>query len=410
MIAVDGSRLLADLRTLAGFGRCGTGVDRPAFGPADVAARRWLRDRMADAGLEATIDSVGNVYGRDPRVRRAVLIGSHSDSVPKGGWLDGAMGVIYGLEIARSVRAAGIGGLIAVDVISFQEEEGAFLPFLGSRSFIGDMTAAEIDGAVGAGGRTLRSAMAESGLCGPAPAQFDAARHIAYLEGHIEQGPRLEAGGQRIGVVTALVGVRRFRISFVGQADHAGTTPMALRRDAGAALISLGHRLIDLFAREGGADTVWNLGKAVFEPGAPNVVPARAELTVEYRDTAAERLDHLERLMREAVAAADGERGVVVSASDIGRVAPAAMDPALQCAIRTAAASRRAASIDLPSGAGHDAMILARHVPSGMLFVPSIGGRSHDIAENTADADIVLGCQVLADAVAAVIAGAAAPA
>ena len=403
MITIDAGRLLADLRALAGFGKCGTGVDRPAFGVPDTAARCWLRDRMADAGLAPVIDSVGNVYGRDPRAERAVLVGSHSDSVPKGGWLDGALGVIYGIEIARSVRAAEIAGRAGVDVISFQEEEGAYLPFLGSRSYCDEVTAAEIDCAIGADGRILRAAIAESGMCGPQPARLDPARHLAYLEGHIEQGPRLEAAGRRIGVVTALVGVRRFRLSFAGRADHAGTTPINQRRDAGAALIRLAHRLIDMFGREGGADTVWNMGKAVFEPGAPNVVPARAELVVEFRDSAGERLDHLERRLTAMIAEADGAHGVAVSAADIGRVAPARMDPVLQDAIRAAARAHDAPWVDLPSGAGHDAMILARHVPAGMLFIPSIGGRSHDVAENTSDDDIVVGCRVLADAVATVI-------
>lgn len=404
MVNIDGERLLSDLRHLATFGKFETGVDRPAFGDADMAAREWLCGRMAEIGLEAAIDNVGNVYGRAKDAATAVLIGSHSDTVPKGGWLDGALGVGYGLEIARAVAAAGLAGTAAVDVISFQEEEGSFLPMMGSRAFCGAVSEADIDGATNAEGRSLRSAIADSGLMGRPPARVELDRHTAYLEAHIEQGPRLEASGTRIGVVTALVGIRRFRIVFTGQADHAGTTPMDMRRDAGAALIRLGPKILDLFEAERGPDTVWNLGKGIFEPGAFNVVPARAELLLEFRDTAVEVLDRMENGLRALVAGAGATTGVSVVLHDAGGVAPARMDDRLRAAITAAAGRIGAPAMDMPSGAGHDAMVLSGHVPAAMLFIPSIGGRSHDIAEDSTDADIVLGCQVMAAAVAALLA------
>lgn len=397
MTDIDGARLLSDLRHLATFGKLGTGVDRPAFGDADLAARAWLRDRMEEAGLDAEIDNVGNVYGRAQHSRQTILIGSHSDSVPKGGWLDGALGVIYGLEIARAAGGSG------VDVISFQEEEGAYLPLMGSRAFCGEVMEAEIDGAVNAEGRTLRDAIADSGLAGRPPARLDPARHSAFLEAHIEQGPRLEASGDAIGVVTALVGIRRFRIEIAGQADHAGTTPMAMRRDAGAAMIRVGQRILDLMAAEAGPETVWNIGKASFAPGAFNVVPAGAEFLLEFRDTAAGRLDALEQAVLALVAEADAEGPVSVVAYPAGVVPPAAMDGDLQVAITAASARLGVSAMAMPSGAGHDAMVLSRYIPAAMLFIPSIGGRSHDIAENTSDEDIVTGCRVLAETVAALL-------
>ncbi len=402
MVNIDGARLLSDLRHLATFGRFETGVDRPAFSDADMAARNWLRQRMVEAGLDAAIDNVGNVYGRAKDAARTILIGSHSDSVPKGGWLDGALGVVYGLEIARAVAGAGAAAA-AIDVISFQEEEGAYLPMLGSRAFCGEVTAEEIDGAADASGRTLRDAIADSRLSGRPPARLDPGRHAAFLEAHIEQGPRLEASGARIGVVTALVGIRRFRIAFAGQADHAGTTPMDMRRDAGAALIRFAHDVLGLLDSEKAPETVWNIGKASLAPGAFNVVPAAAEFLLEIRDASAGTLDRLEQRIMALVADADGAAGVAVAAHPAGGIAPATMDDALQAVITDAAGRLGASAMAMPSGAGHDAMVLSRQVPAAMLFIPSVGGRSHDIAENTSDEDIVLGCRVMADAVAALL-------
>src|SRR6266849_2956896 len=158
MIPVNGDRLLSDLRRLASFGRFKTGVDRVALSSADLDARRWLLRRMQEAGLEPQMDEVANVYGRNPNVKRAVLIGSHTDTVPKGGWLDGALGVVYGLEIARAAREGGDSSPIGIDVISFQDEEGTFLAFLGSRTFCNDLTQAEVDAAK-SGALNLRSVL-----------------------------------------------------------------------------------------------------------------------------------------------------------------------------------------------------------------------------------------------------------
>ncbi len=228
MITIDPDRLMGDLRTLAQFGKLGTGVDRTAFSEADMEARRWLLRRMEEAGLAVRIDGVGNVVGRGTGGGPAVLIGSHTDSVPKGGWLDGSMGVIYGLEIARAASESGNGAII-VDVISFEDEEGAYKGLLGSASFCGEIGAEEIAGTRNIEGKSLTDALQAHGLDDVAPERLEKGRYAAYLEAHIEQGPRLEAQAKRIGIVTGIVGIRRFHIVFDGQADHAGTTPMDLR-------------------------------------------------------------------------------------------------------------------------------------------------------------------------------------
>lgn len=395
MIAVDPRRLLADLRQLATFGKVGTGVDRPAFSPPDVAARRWLEGRMREAGLQATVDRYGNVYGRSPGASKAVLIGSHSDSVPKGGWLDGALGVIYGLEIARACLEQKRNA--AVDVISFQDEEGRYMPFLGVKSFCGVLDEASLSGVRGSDGRALGEAIAASGFEG-VPARYDAGRHAAYLEAHIEQGPKLEAARRRIGVVTGIVGIRRVRITARGQADHAGTTPMSMRKDAGAVLIRLANEILDSFESMAASDTVWNIGVVDVQPGAANVVPAQAAMMVEFRDMDPALLERLLARLRELVAQA-GRGAVGVALEETARIEPAPMDAALGEVIAQASRQQGEEPLHMQSGAGHDAMIISRTLPSAMLFIPSIGGRSHDIAEDTSEDDIVLGCHVLAAAV-----------
>ncbi|MGQ0665015.1 MAG: hydantoinase/carbamoylase family amidase [Pseudomonadota bacterium] len=399
MARINAQRLLADLRALASFGRVGSGVDRIALSAADIEARRWLAGRMAEAGLEALFDGVGNVYGRDAQAETTILIGSHTDSVPKGGWLDGALGVIYGLEVARALAEAEPERRRGVDVISFEDEEGAYLPLLGSLSLCGEVGDAAIAAARSQAGRRLADALAAAGLAGAARARLERSRHCAYLEAHIEQGPLLEAKGARIGVVSGIVGIRRFAVAFAGQADHAGTTPMAMRKDAGAALIGFAARLLAGFERAAGANSVWNLGNATLAPGAANVVPAAARLLVEFRDVASEALERFERVLLELVAAADGTKGVSCTAERLAAIAPAQMDGDLMRAVRDGAQRRGVAPVEMPSGAGHDAMVMARHLPTAMMFIPSIGGRSHDTAEDTAEADIVLGAEVFLAAV-----------
>ena len=398
MSRINAGRLMADLRALARFGACGTGVDRVSFSAPDIEARQWLVERMQSAGLQARIDRVGNVAGVTPGASRAVVIGSHTDTVPRGGWLDGAMGVIYGLEIARSRIEQGRAATLGVDVASFQDEEGTYLSCLGSRAFCADLPESELATARTPGGETVPQAIERAGY-GGAVWLRDPARHVAYLEAHIEQGPRLEAAALRLGAVTGIVGIRRFRVICKGQADHAGTTPINLRRDAARSLIGLAHWVHEAIAGLGGPDTVWNVGVMSVLPGAANVVPAEASMVVEFRDTELAVLDRVEAAFLAQIAAADGRGGVAVTAQPIARSTPTLMDPRLVAMIDGVAGALSVPSMRMVSGAGHDAMIVGRVMPAAMLFIPSIGGRSHDIVENTDEADIVLGCEALAGVV-----------
>lgn len=402
---IDPDRLIGDLKHLRTFGAFRTGVIRTAFSDVDMESRRWLVDKMAEAGLDASIDGVGNVIGRSRNSGRALLIGSHTDTQPRGGWLDGAMGVIYALEIARAFRESEDTRNLAVDVASWMDEEGTYLSFLGSRSLCGEIAPEVIAAAKNRDGHPLTEAISTAGLQGVAPMRLEPGRYAGYLEAHIEQGGHLEATGNRIGVVTAIVGIREFDIAFTGAQNHAGTTPMPIRRDAGVALIDLASEIHAEFPKFAGSKTVWTIGRVTFDPGAPSIIPGRAEMILQFRDPEETRLDALEKKVNALVRAADqaGPVGVSITPTE-EHVAPAIMDAGLQKHIAAAAETHALGSWTfMPSGAGHDAMILAGHLPSAMLFVPSIGGISHDFAEDTDEEDIVLGCQVLATAAASIL-------
>lgn len=396
MAEIDGQRLLNSLRELATYGKAGTGVNRTAFTPQDLEARRWLVQEMSAAGLDAGMDRYGNVYGRSPGAEQALLIGSHTDTVPMGGWLDGALGVIYGLEIVRTLRKLDLP--ITIDIISFQDEEGTFVPCLGAKSYCGALEQGDVAKAVAADGRVLSDEFKKADLP-EVTFSLDRSRHLAFLEAHIEQGPRLEASGSAIGVVTGIVGIRRYRVTATGQADHAGTTPLSMRRDAGAALISLADRLLREMPRLAGAESVWNIGKFELKPGAANVVPAEAMFILEFRDIDESRIAAMEKGVGDIIAEAASQSAATIKSELIGRVEPVVMDGRLQELLKTAGQRRDGAPLTMPSGAGHDAMVLAQRIPTAMVFIPSIGGRSHDISENTSDEDIVKGCQIMADAV-----------
>jgi N-carbamoyl-L-amino-acid hydrolase len=392
MTAIDGARMLADLGELSEIGRCGRGVHRPALGPDDVRAREWLVERLRDAGLEPEIDGVGNVLGRCSQPR-AVLAGSHVDSVPRGGRLDGALGVVAALEAART-----LGG--GVDVIAFSDEEGTFTGTMGSRAFCGELGDEERAGLVSADGRRFEEALAATGWAGRPLLRVDPERQAAYVELHIEQGPVLETAAEQLGVVTGIVGMRRVRVTFTGRADHAGTTPPALRRDAGAAALRYGIAFLETIAAQGGPDTVCNVGSIRLEPGATNIVPALAELMVEYRDLSSERLAVLDEAV-DAIAEPIA-RAANVEVRTARPIAQNGLDmaPGVIEALERAAAGRGVESRRMPSGAGHDGMIVGRYIPAGMLFAPSIGGRSHSEDEHTEPEDLVLAAQVLTDALA----------
>jgi N-carbamoyl-L-amino-acid hydrolase len=395
----DGARVLADLNALRGIGAYKTGVHKPTFSEPHMRSLEWLAYRLPEAGLAAEIDGIGNVLGTSAKSGPKLLAGSHLESQNYAGWLDGPLGVVYALEAARVLNAdPNVTG--AVEVASWCDEEGHFGSFLGSRSYVGALTEADIDAARDrSSGRTMRDALREVGLADRPRAGCERGQHIGYLEAHIEQGRTLEGGDLKIGVVTSIVGIWQYRITFTGEQNHAGTTRMDVRKDAGLALARFCVEIDERFPKTCGPRTVWTTGRITLDPGAPSIIPGAAEMLFQMRDDDARVIERLEELLRSMAAdvTAKGRCGVAVERLRTG--IPAIMDAKFQDAIEAAGALfADGKSLRMPSAAGHDAQVLATIMPAGMMFVPSIGGISHHWHENTADADIVIGARVFVEA------------
>src|SRR3984893_7428725 len=374
----DGARVLADLNRLRNIGAYKTGVHKPTFSEPHMRSLEWLAEQLPEARLTATIDGIGNVLGTTTKSGSKLLAGSHLESQNFAGWLDGPLGVVYALEAARVINSdPGVKG--AVEVAAWCDEEGHFGHFLGSRSYVGGVTDADIDAARDrTSGRTMRQALLDVGLAGRPRVTAERGRHIGYLEAHIEQGETLESGGLAIGVVTSIVGIWQYRISFIGEQNHAGTTRMGVRRDAGLALARFCVAIDDRFRALCGPRTVWTTGSITLDPGAPSIIPGRAEMLFQIRDDDPGVIDRLEELLRSMAAETSAQGRCSVAVERIRSGAPAMMDALFQHAIEAAStAFAGGRSIRMPSGAGHDAQILATIMPAGMMFVPSIGGISH---------------------------------
>jgi N-carbamoyl-L-amino-acid hydrolase len=394
----DPARFLADLHRLRGFGASGIGkgVVRPAFSEADIAARKWLAGRMREAGLSPHFDPVGNLFGLAPK-GRSLLLGSHSDSQPEGGWLDGALGVIAGLEVARAAHAA---GGPPVSVVSFQDEEGRFGVTTGSAVWAGNRSLAEADGFTDAAGITF--AAARTRLEHLAGDFIDPTRFTGFIEMHIEQGPVLDRAGEKIGVVEAIVGIRDMRVTFTGQQNHAGTTPMHLRRDAFQGLVAFTTRINAALSAVATPATVWTIGQVRLHPGASSIVPGQATFSIQWRDGDSARLAAMEAIIRDTAAQVATEHDLALEFGEMIGLEPVAMNARLQAGLRSAAEVNAPGMWrSMPSGALHDATSVSRLMPTAMLFVPSTGGISHAFEEDTDEADLVTGLNVMARAVAA---------
>ena len=401
MLQINPDRLLADLYELRKIGSYKTGVHRPTLSDDDMTARRWLVDRLKAIGHHAEIDGIANVIGRAPGKGPHILSGSHIETQNEAGWLDGALGVLYALEAARAVAESGAYGERGVDVIAFADEEGHFSDMPGSNSWVGQLTEDTIDQAIDrTHGQPLRDALAKHGLSGLPRRQMERDRYLCFLEAHIEQGGWLEANDLTIGVVTSIVGSYQYKIVVEGQQNHAGTTMMKMRRDAGVAATRLLQAIEREFPKIAAELSVWTTGRITLDPGAPAIVPGRAEVLFQFRDADQAVLDRLHAKLEELIKAEDTSGPCDVRLEVVSITHPALMDDHLKAAF-SASAERVCPGKHtlMPSGAGHDARTLAPYIPCAMLFVPSINGVSHHWSEDTSDADIVAGAQVFAGAV-----------
>lgn len=388
-------RFLADLQHLRSFGASGVGkgVIRPAYSNADVAARQWLAEQMRAAGLRVEIDLMGNLFGLADWP--SVLLGSHSDSQPEGGWLDGALGVVAALEIARTSLET---GGAPVSVVSFQDEEGRFGVTTGSAVWSGQLSQTEADRLCDHAGITLGDARLSMSELTTAP--VDPSQFTGFVEMHIEQGPTLFEVGEKIGVVTDIVGIRDMKITFEGQQNHAGTTPMHLRRDAFQAVSTFNMMLNDRLQNVVTPQSVWTIGHLTLHPNASSIVPGRAVFSMQWRDSDVDRLLRMETIIRDTAAEVAEKLEMGLDFGVLLGLEPVLMDASLQSALCVAAQEvvpdqwRK-----MPSGALHDATNVASLMPVAMLFVPSVNGISHAFEEDTDEADLLSGLQVLSQAI-----------
>ena len=400
MTEIDTEAFLADLYALREIGRFRTGVHRPTFSPQDMQSRRWLMAQITACGLEASIDGIGNVLGRHRGSGPHLLVGSHIETQNEAGWLDGALGVVAGLALARS-------GL-PIDVVAFADEEGHFSGgFLGSRSAIGDLTEAEIDAARNrTDGTPLRVALDAAGLAGFPRMQLEPDRYRGFLELHIEQGTQLESAGLHLGVVSGIVAIWQFRISFEGSQDHAGGTTMAERRDAGLSAVRLLAAIDREFPKVCGPRSTWTTGRITLDPGGYSIIPGHAEVAFQLRDVSVPVLERMEACLEALVRESNRRERCTATLTALSKAIPAPCDPNLMQALSDAAEQVCPGRWQvMPSGAGHDAQNVARIMPAAMLFVPSICGISHHWAEDTSDADLISGARTLGVAAARVLAG-----
>ena len=392
---MNAERFLNDLNHLRSFGASGVGkgVVRPAYSEPDIAARKWLAERFAEAGLRVETDEMGNLFGLADAP--SLLMGSHSDSQPEGGWLDGALGVIAALEVARSSRET---GGPAISVVSFQDEEGRFGVTTGSAVWAGHLSLAEADLLTDHAGIPL--AQARQAIAGMVTGPVDATQFQGFIELHIEQGPTLDQSGEQIGVVTDIVGIRDMKMTFEGQQNHAGTTPMHLRKDAFQAVSAFNTALNERFRNVVTPSTVWTVGHLSLHPNASSIVPGKAVFSMQWRDGDVDRLSRMEQIIRNTAEEIAQERDMALTFGPLLGLEPVAMDARLRQALMQGAQDIAPGKWrEMPSGALHDATNVSRLMPVAMLFVPSIDGISHAFEEDTHEADLVAGVSVLVRAI-----------
>lgn len=398
---IDAERLMLRLCRLGQVGRDPAGrLVRLALSDADAEGRALVTAWMTELGLSVSLDKVGNLFGTlagsDPDAA-PVMIGSHIDSVVDAGIYDGCLGVLAGLEVAAALREAGVTPRRPITIAAFTNEEGArFAPdMLGSLVFAGGLGADEALETVSVDGVRFGDELVRIGAAGAAapglPCPF------AYLELHVEQGPILEAEDLAIGAVEGVQGISWQRFIISGAANHAGTTPMHLRRDAGLAaarIVAFAHDL----ARRSNGSLVATAGSIEVSPNVINVIPGEARLTIDLRDAREERLREAEAALARFVEEVAAEQGVAISAERLARFEPVVFDAGLVAMIERAAHARGLLCRRMISGAGHDAQMIARMAPAAMIFVPSAGGISHNPREFTAPEDVENGAAILLEA------------
>ncbi|CDI12164.1 Zn-dependent hydrolase [Agrobacterium pusense] len=401
---INGPRLIRHLGELGSIGRTEDGsLVRLAGSDEDRLGRDKFVEWVKEAGLDVAVDKVGNVFGIwnpdgvDPD-HPVLMLGSHIDTVINAGIYDGCYGVVAGLEVIQTLKEMGAKPALPIVIAAFCNEEGVLYSpdMMGSLVYAGGISAEAALSTVGADGSVLGERLAEIGYAGPEEPGF--LKPHAYVELHIEQGPVLEREGIAIGAVENLQGISWQRIVISGDANHAGTTPISMRRDAGLAAARVITFLRDR-AQASNSPTVATVGTISFEPNAINVIPSRATFTVDLRDPNAERLRREEAALEEFLQQLEKDEDVTVEVERLARFEPVQFDRNIVELIEQKASLRGYSHKRMTSGAGHDAQMIARIAPTAMIFVPSIGGVSHNPKEFTPEEDLITGANVLLDVV-----------
>jgi hydantoinase/carbamoylase family amidase len=398
-LRIDPGRMLDAFNQLALIGATGDGgVNRTTFSEAHLAARKWFREQIENSGFEFKTDGAGNhsaFLSCGQTNAPTLLFGSHLDSVPNGGRFDGALGVMAAFEALRTIQENGIRLKVNLEAIDFTDEEGTHLSLFGSSALAGHLHAADLKNPY-SGRENFTAGLARAGLTeeGLLQAQRSKESVAGYLELHIEQGKRLERAGIDIGIVSAIVGYGSYRMSYVGRADHAGSTTMEDRLDAGQ-----GAAAFILAAREtvmsDFPNCVANVGKLEFAPGASNIVPAKADFLLEFRSPDEMQLSKLDAALMELAHEKARQFGLELVTKPLGKHLPNLMSPDIQKAFTESCDELALSSTSLASGAIHDAQSLVGLCPIGMIFVPSVDGASHAPREFTQWEDCVNGANVL---------------
>lgn len=385
---VNLERLKKDILDLGMIGRNtdDRGIYRMAFSDADMEGKRWLKTRMEEAGLTVRQDGAANLFGRleghEPDAP-VLLVGSHIDTVPCAGSLDGTLGVLTGLEALRVMAASGDKPRCPIELVAFSDEEGRFGGMFGSQAFCGRITPETLHARNDIDGVTLEEAMRRQGLnpMDALDAACDPASLRGYLEVHIEQGPVLDRLGKDLGIVESITGLFKWNVTLTGTPNHAGTTPMEMRNDAFMGLADFAHEIPRILAEYGSEASRATIGRAELHPGAANTIPGKVNFSLDVRDTDADVLEALRDAIRRALSAIARRRDLMFEFDAISSIAPVTCDPGLVTRLESSAKALGYSTLRMPSGAAHDAQIMAAITPTVMLFVPSKDGQSHSPAE-----------------------------
>ncbi|MEX2468889.1 MAG: Zn-dependent hydrolase [Pseudohongiellaceae bacterium] len=403
-------RVKQDLYDLGRFGYNpdDQGIYRQGFSDEDIKARHWLLDKMQALGLTTHMDGAGNVCGRlGEKDQKALLIGSHIDSVPAGGLFDGTLGVIAGLEVIRTIQEQDIPINYALEVIGTSEEEGRFGGMLGAQALTGSLKLDWLERAQDHSGEMLRDAMAKCQM--PYHLAMEAARDpddlLGFLELHIEQGPVLEKTNNTIGVVEGISGVFKWLVKFIGKPDHAGTAPMDLRSDAFMGVADFAHEISRIIDEEGTDKTRITIGSVQLKPGFAHTVPGEVDFTLVGRDMSEEIMTNVADACRKTCSAIARRHRLKFEFDQMSWLGPKPCTTEMIELLERHSKDLGYRTLLMPSGAGHDCQFFTDITPTGLLFIPSVGGVSHAPDEWSHWHDVEKGCNVLLGATLELLSG-----